>query len=255
MTVSELYGKMSADLPPELALAGDKNGIMCSPDTSSEVRRVLFALDATEEVIDEAARGGVDLVIVHHPMIFSPIATVTDGTPIGRALVLAIRRGISVISFHTIADSAVGGVNDILADRLGLRDALPFGGDHGHLGRVGKLSEPIPLSDFARSVKTALGAPAVIVTDAARPVSRVAVIGGAGKSCVDDVLAVGADTFVTGELSHALRAEALALGLNLVEAGHFHTEAPICRFFEMLVKKYAPEVECKYISSCRTSVV
>ena len=83
----------------------------------------------------------------------------------------------------------------------------------------------------------------------------VAVIGGAGKSCIDEVLEVGADTFVTGELSHAVRAEARSLGLNLIEAGHFHTEDPVCDFFISLVKKYAPEVTCEHISSCNTTVV
>ena len=255
MKISELYAKLSNDLPSELALAGDKNGIMCSPDTGAEVRRALFALDATESVIDAAIAGGFDLVVTHHPLIFSPIASVTPDTPLGRTVVRAIRSGVTVMSFHTIADSADGGVNDIVVERLGITDAVPFAGDHGRLGRVGRLTAPAPLYDFAQKVKTALGTPAVIITDAGRAVHTVAVIGGAGKSCIDEVLEVGADTFVTGELSHAVRAEARALGLNLIEAGHFHTEDPVCDFFASLVKKYAPEVVCEHISSCDTTVV
>ena len=255
MTVSELYVRLSQELPESLALPGDKNGIMCSPNTSAEVKRVLFALDATEEVVTYAERGGFDLIIVHHPMIFSPIPTITSDTPLGRTIVRALRAGISVISFHTIADSADGGVNDILAARLGLSDVTCFAGEHGRLGRVGETPRPIELSDFALAVKDALSSPGVIVTDAARPVSRVAVIGGSGKSCINEVFAVGADTFVTGELSHAVRADARAMGLNLVEAGHFHTEAPVCELFRSRVKKHAPDVECEYISSCSTTVM
>lgn len=255
MKISELYAKLSNDLPAELALAGDKNGIMCSPDTDSEVKHALFALDATESVIDAAIAGGFDLVITHHPMIFSPIPAVTCDTPLGRTLVRAIRAGVTVMSFHTIADSADGGVNDIAAARLGISGTVPFAGDHGRLGRVGRISAPTPLADFAQTVKTALGTPAVILTDGDRPVHTVAVIGGSGKSCIDEVIEVGADTFITGELSHAVRAEARSLGLNLIEAGHFHTEDPVCDFFISLVKKYAPDVTCEHISSCNTTVL
>ena len=255
MKISELYAKLSNDLPAELALSGDKNGIMCSPDTDADVKRALFALDANKSVIDAAIAGGFDLVVTHHPMIFSPIPSVTTETPLGRLIVRAIRAGVTIMSFHTIADSADGGVNDIIAERLGISGAVPFAGDHGRLGRVGRISSPVPLDDYAKTVKAALGAPAVILTDADRPVHTVAVIGGAGKSCIDEVLEVGADTFVTGELSHAVRAEARSLGLNLIEAGHFHTEDPVCDFFISLVKKYAPEVTCEHISSCNTTVL
>ena len=235
MTVKELYDRLDEYIPEYLREEWDNDGIMCSADTTAEVKRVLVALDATESVIDYAIEGDFDLIITHHPLIFKPLASVTDDGHIARKVIKLIESGISVLSFHTRADKVEGGVNDILADLVGVFDTHPFG--EGGIGRMGEIEEEMSLEDFAATVKLSLGADSVRFADAYNPVKRVALVGGDGKDFVKDAALHGADTYLSGRISYNLMEEAMEMGVNLIEAGHFYTEHPVCSYFAELVTK------------------
>lgn len=251
MNVRELYACLNEIIPPSLSCPWDNDGLMCCPDPDREVKRVLIALDVTGDVADEAVEGDFDLVISHHPLIFKPIKKLTADGGAGGILVNFIRAGVSVMSFHTRLDAVDGGVNDVLAETLGLQNIEPLEVEgEGNLGRVGTLPEKLEIEDFASTVKAELGAPDVRYAGSGHPVYRVAVISGDGGKLVSAAKAAGADTFVSGELGYHNLLAADELGINLVEAGHFYTEDPVCDRISEILTAIDPEIETVYMKSC-----
>lgn len=247
MTVQELYDKMSEQMPESLREAWDNDGLMCSCDLNATVRRVLVALDVTEEIVDYAVEGGFDLIVSHHPLIFRPVTHLVPTSHTARKLLRLASGNVSVFSFHTRADKAIGGVNDLLAERLELKNVRPFG--EGDLGRIGELSEDMSLEDFAYILKGQLDTPTVQVADGYNPVRRVAVVGGDGKSYLADAIREGADTFVSGQLSYNTMEEAAELGINMVEGGHFYTENPVVDGFAGMLSKIDPTLDVQTLDS------
>lgn len=247
MTVYELYKKMIARLPDSLAESWDNDGLMVCPDKDAPVRRVLLALDVTENVVDFAIENRFDLILSHHPLIFRPLSSLTEDTPVGRKVIKLIESGITVISFHTRADRVDGGVNDVLADLLELSEVEPLGEDG--MGRVGYLEEPITLEAFAARVKKALGAPILNVADGGDLVHKVALLGGEGKDYLSAAIASDADTYLSGNLGYHTLEDAPELGINLIEAGHYYTEHAVLTFFEELLSLIDPTVVCHSIAS------
>ena len=135
-----------------------------------------------------------------------------------------------------------GGVNDTLATLLGLHDTIPFG--ECDIGRVGTLAAPMDAETFAGQVKRLLGAPFVLLADAGAPVCRVAVMGGEGGDDVEAAKAAGADTYLSGRLGYHTMTDAPEGGMNLIEAGHFYTENPVCATLQRMVKEIAPDLAC-----------
>ncbi|MBR2342682.1 MAG: Nif3-like dinuclear metal center hexameric protein [Clostridia bacterium] len=230
MTVKQIYEALTARIPEELREEWDNDGLMCASDGSAEVERALVTLDVTEEIVDYAVSHGFDLIVSHHPLIFRPISSVTEDNHIARKVIKLIQGEVAVISLHTRADKVRGGVNDILADIIGIKDAVPFG--EGLLGRIGTLKEELSMEDFSYLLKGLLDCDGVKVADACIPVQRVAVVGGDGKDYVEAALAAGADTFVSGRISYNIMAEAAERGINMLEAGHYFTEQPVTAFFQ-----------------------
>ncbi len=247
MNVKELYEKISERIPEVLRMPWDNDGVMCCTDSSADVRRVLIALDVTDEVVDYAIEGDFDLIISHHPLIFKPLCSISDESHIARKVIKLINAGISVFSFHTRADAVEGGVNDILADLVGLYSTERFG--EGGLGRVGELDEEMSLDDFASSVKLTLGVDSLRVSDGYNTVKRVAVLGGDGKDFVADAIEAGADTFVSGRISYNIMAEASEMGINLIEAGHFFTEHPVTEFFAGIIRRVSADIYVQVVNS------
>ncbi len=240
MTIRELYDALEARIPPSLSCPWDNDGLAVCPDPDAPVRGVLIALDPTEDAVEHAIAMGCNVLITHHPLLFHGIKAVDGEDTASRKVIRLISSGVSAMSFHTRLDAAEGGVNDTLAALLGLEDCTPFGTDDNPakapLGRVGNLPEAMPLEAFIDNVKTALDVPAVQYADAGRPVHRVAVLGGAGEDDIAAAIAAGADTYVTGEARHHFLCDAPYMGINLVAAGHHHTECfPVCARLAALV--------------------
>ena len=253
MKVYELYKHFDALIPKTLSCDWDNDGLMCCPDAEREVKKVLIALDATADVVTEAIEGGYDLIITHHPFIFKGLKSITDGNFIGGKSIDLIRAGISVFSFHTRLDTVTGGVNDVLAALLGLKGTTTFG--EGEMGRIGTLDAPVSAEEFARKVRHALGAPALNLAECGKPCYRVAVLGGGGDSEVGAAMAAGADTYVTGDLSFHSLTDAADMGINLIEAGHFYTEDPVCQRIAQIVCEADATIECHLTCSNRIKAI
>ena len=192
-------------------------------------------------VCREAAEKGADLLVTHHPLIFHAPKSVTDETDVGRSILFLARHGICAVNAHTNLDCAPGGVNDALAAALGLEDPGPLGDPEG-LCRMGTLAKEMPLHQFAQHVCRCLGANGVRYADAGRPVRRVAVGGGACGDYESYAIAAGCDTFVTSDLTYHTFLDAPGKGINLLDAGHFPTEDPVCARLVAYLQEQFPQL-------------
>lgn len=258
MTVRELYNLLDDRIPRTMSCEWDNDGLMCCPDGKRELRKILVALDATDEVCDAAIEGGYDVIVAHHPFMFKGLRAIDDEDAIAAKAIKLIRAGISVMSFHTRLDAIDGGVNDTLAALLGLKDIQSFMGEGIPLGRVGELDAPMSLEDFANKVKQTLGCRFVLVSDAHREVKRVAVVGGDGKDFISTVRAIGADTYLSGRFDYHSMTDTPDCAtdpINLLEAGHFYTEFPVCRTLCDMIAQIAPSVECVIMNANRIKAI
>lgn len=253
MTVSELYTALNERIPATLSCEWDNDGDMCLPEPEREIKKILLALDITEAVVDRAIAESFDVIISHHPLLFHGLKHITPGDPVARRTIKLCRAGIAAFSFHTRLDALTGGVNDVLAKRLGLNDVTSFGDDG--IGRVGTLAEPMSAEAFAAIVADRLNAPAVTLADAGKPVCRVAVLGGGGGDFMLDALLAGADAYVTGDAAHHHLVDAPERGISLIVAGHHHTEAPVLDALLDLLDELLPEAHVYTIDSNPTKII
>ena len=255
MTVFELYTKLTERVPTSLSMGWDGDGFEICPDKDAEVKRVLISLDVTNDVIDRAVEGGFDVIVAHHPMLFNGLKEISVLSADGSRAVKLIKNNISVMTFHTRLDSVDGGVNDVLAALLGLSNIATVEFNGNQVVRVGELEEEMDASEFAAMVKERLSCPAVSLAKASGRVKRVALIGGSGGSEMGAANFTGADTFITGELKHHEMLSARDIGVNLIVAGHFYTEHPVCDRLSKMIGEILPEAECEVYFSDRVEVL
>ncbi|MBO7303360.1 MAG: Nif3-like dinuclear metal center hexameric protein [Clostridia bacterium] len=247
MKVRELYNALDAYIPRSLSCEWDNDGLLCCPNGEREVSKILIALDVTGAVVEYAKKEGYDFILSHHPIVYKGLKSVDDEGYVSAKLISLIESGIAVASFHTRLDALEGGVNDKLCELFGILDSEPIYEDKIPLGRVGNLANAMSAEDFAKKVKSTLGAPFVLLSDRNVLVSRVAVVGGNGGDLISAARAMGADTFVSGRLDYHTMTDApdyKTMPINLIEAGHFYTEHPVCEVLLNIVKEIAPNVKC-----------
>lgn len=249
-TVQEIFDYLNDLYPEALRCEWDNDGMMLSHDPDGTAERVLCTLDVTDDVIDEATELGCRLIVSHHPLIFHPMRAVTPDDPVGRRVIRLLRAGISVLSFHTRFDTVFGGMNDLLAGRLGLSGTVPFGCEGETVGRIGTLEKPMNFDSFAAFVRHVLRCESFRVVSPQRTVRRVAVVGGDGKDFFRAAAAAGADAFVTGEMSHDAMLDADALGLDVIAAGHAETERISAEAFAVAISERFADVDA-FVSESR----
>ncbi len=253
MKVIELYNKLCEIIPPSLSCSWDRDGLESCPEPDREVKRVLVSLDTTNEVIDKAIAEGVDVIVSHHPLFFGGLGNINALTFDGARAVKLAKHSIATMSFHTRLDALEGGVNDILASLIGLENVEVVGEEQ--IVRVGTLKEETDAERFAKTVKNLLsngsgsGEAHVALCPAGRRVKRVAVLGGSGGDDIKVAAQAGADTYVTGELKYHERLSAKDFGVNLICAGHFFTEYPVCAFLEKAVRELLPDATVETVFS------
>ena len=239
-TVKDILSFLETLAPANLKMEWDNVGLLCG-SKNTEVTKILVALDPFEGVCKEAADIGAQLIVTHHPLIFRAPSTITDETSVGRSIMFLCRHGISAVNAHTNLDVAPGGVNDVLAEKLGLQNITAL--EDGLL-RTGDVTEQ-SLESFLASVKEKLGCQGLRYVSGGKPVKQVAVGGGSCASEMMDALAAGCDTFVTSDIKYNQYSDAQDLGLNLIDAGHFHTENPVVAVLAEKLRAAFPEIEVK----------
>lgn len=238
--ITDIFDKLRELAPPELKLGFDNVGLLVG-SWEDMIGRVLVALDITDDVIEEGREMGAELIVSHHPMFFE-LKNVTDSDVTGARVLKLARAGMSAICMHTNLDIAPGGVNDALAETLGIADAVPFGEEA--CGRIGWVEEQ-ELGDFLARVKGALGAEGLRFVDSGRSVRRVAVLGGAGGGNMLEAVEAGADTYVTADVKHHQFIDAKELGINLIDAGHFSTENVVVPVLAELLRDEFSELDVR----------
>lgn len=222
--INNVFEYLCSIAPLELQMSFDNSGFQIGR-INNVLHRVLLALDITDPVVDEAEELGAELIISHHPLIFSGIKTIDGREPAGERLLRLAEKGIAVISMHTNLDIAAEGVNDVLIRLLGAEPATPL--DKENCGRVGYLKEELALYDFLEISKKKLNANGLRYYDAGKPVYKLAVMGGAGGDNLEDAYALGCDTYLTSDIKYHQFLRAQELGINLIDADHFCTENPV----------------------------
>jgi dinuclear metal center YbgI/SA1388 family protein len=228
MIVSDLVKIMKRLAPLERAAEWDNVGLLLG-DHQSEVKRVMTCLTLTPDVAKEAISGRVDMIVTHHPLFFRPVKAITTATADGRLVWDLVRAGVAVYSAHTAYDNASGGLNDHLAALLGLSDVEPLRRPQPDAvwgeGRLGTLSEKLPLKALAARVQATFKVKAVdCVGDASRRVGRIALACGAGGELLKDALRQRAEVFITGEMRFHDCLTARTAGLSLCLPGHYGSE-------------------------------
>lgn len=247
---------MDRHYPPFTAEEWDSVGLICG-DPDATVSRILFALDPTIDVIHEAMELQADMIITHHPLFLSGVHSVARDTLGGRVIHEALTHGIALFNAHTNADQANPGVSDALADVLGLTDCVPLvpGAEINQgIGRVGRLTIPMPLSEFAALVAMKLPATAAGTRVAGDPealITTVAVCGGSGDSLMS-VASTLADVYVTSDLKHHKVLDHPREICALIDVPHFASEWPwVVKVAELVAQGLGGTVDC-VVSTIRT---
>lgn len=228
MLCKEVMEKIENRYSRSYALEWDNVGLLVGRD-DKEVKKIYLALDATDQVIDAAVAAGVDLLITHHPLIFSGMKKINNQDFIGRRLLKLIQNDISYYAMHTNYD--VMGMSALAGEKIELEEAevLEVTGESKEglegVGRVANLSQKQTLRECANFVKEAFGLQSVkVFGNLEMPVQRIAISPGSGKSMIGVALEKQADVLVTGDIGHHEGIDAVAQGMAIIDAGHYGIE-------------------------------
>lgn len=245
MRCRELIEKLEELAPLSCACEWDNPGFLAGRG-DKEIKKIMIALDATNEVVEEAVKMGADLLLTHHPLIFKALKRVNDEDFVGRRILKLIQADICYVAMHTNFDIAPGCMADLAAKRLGLKaegplevtgekEGIPIG-----VGKVGTLERAMTVRELADAVKERFGLPFVTVygmEQVTGPVVRVAISPGAGGSMISHGIACGAQVLVTGDIGHHDGIDAAACRMAVIDAGHYGLEHIFMPFMKEYLEK------------------
>ena len=239
MKVKDIIAVIEEFAPLSIQEGWDNSGL-CVGSPEDEVTSALFALDCTEQLVDEAISCGADMIITHHPLIFSGLKKISPEDQVGAAVIKAIKNGIAIYAAHTNADKVIAGVSGAMAAKLGLCDVriLDEDGEGTGLGVVGDLSQPLTADEAVALVKEKFG---LKMLKASRPsdglISRVAMCGGSGGSLIGAARRSGAQLYISGDISY--HNFFTPEGFMIMDIGHYESEIEIVNIlFSLIMKKF-----------------
>lgn len=247
MRCDEVIVRLEELSPVHYAQEWDNVGLLVGRN-DKEVRRVMIALDATSDVIEQAVHAQADFLLTHHPLLFAPTKCICSDDFIGRRLIRLIKNDICYYTMHTNFD--VMGMADAAADELGLKNrrvlAVTYEDEISKegLGRYGRLPRIMTLAECAEYVKSVFKLQQVFLYgDAEHTVETMAVLPGSGREEIADALRVGADVYLTGDMSHHAGIDAVEQGLSVIDAGHFGLEQIFIPYMRDYFARELPELE------------
>ena len=217
------------------------NSGLCIGSPDDEVSSVLIGLDCTPELVDEAVSCGADMIVTHHPLIFSGLKKISPDDQVGAAVIKAVKNGIAIYAAHTSADKVLAGVSGAMAARLGLESVriLDEDGEGTGLGVVGDLPEPLTAAEAMVLVKERFGLKAMRTSKPVEGmISRVAMCGGSGGSLIGAAIASGAQLYISGDISyHNFFTKD---DFMIMDIGHYESEIEIVDILFSLLRKKFP---------------
>lgn len=248
--VKDVMKVMNEFAPLELAVDWDNCGLVAG-DENQEVSKVYIALDPTLDIINEAIRNDVDMIVTHHPLLIHKINKINSITVEGRKFIKLIKNNISLYCAHTNLDQTVGGINELLAKKVGLINyevldvtGKDEAGNFVGFGKIGLLDKPVTLSELAQSIKSSLKLNSIrIVGDKSKLVYKIAVGSGNGMDALQLAISNQADVFITGDVKYHGAIMATENDICLIDAGHFGTENIVGELLYQLLSKELPQVE------------
>ena len=238
-----------AAAPENLQESWDNSGIQILTDPDQSVYSILTCLEINDDVVREAIKKKVDLIVTHHPLYFSKLSSVRADNVIGSQTIDLIRHSISLYSAHTSFDSAEYGTNQDLAEKIGLDGIVPMYPSEinpaAGMGRYGIYPKPLPFEEFLQRVTDVCGKSLIRVAGAApEQVKKVALCTGAGSEFMEDALTNGANVYLTGDVKYHEARHACDLGMCVIDAGHYGTEVLFAENMAVLLRnRLGDEVE------------
>ncbi len=237
MKLNKICEELEKIAPTNTALSFDNVGLLVG-DTGAEIKNVLIALDLTKEVLNEAIEKKIDLIITHHPLIFSPLKKITNDNIVGEITLELIKNNINYYASHTNLDKSELGTNMLLAKKISLVD-YSFVEDDQEILVIGNSSNDLKLSQLMCNIKEQLGIKNIrYVGNEDDKVKKVGICTGAGDSysLFSFCKKHDVDTLITGDLTYHRMQFAKDIGLNLVDATHFGTENIVCEHLKELLE-------------------
>ena len=240
MKVKDIINIIEEFAPLGIQEKWDNSGL-CIGSPEDEVTSVLMGLDCTPELVDEAIACGADMIVTHHPLIFSGLKKISSDDLVGAAVIKAIKAGISIYAAHTNADKVIAGVSGAMAAKLGLENVtiLDEDGEGTGLGVVGDLPAPMTSQEAVDFVKARFNLKAMKTS---KPIdgkiSRIAMCGGSGGSLIGAAKAAGAQLYISGDISY--HNFFTPEGFLIMDIGHYESEIEIVDILFSLIKKKIP---------------
>jgi dinuclear metal center YbgI/SA1388 family protein len=240
MKAIDIINKIENICPENLAYSWDNVGLLCG-DKNKEIKTVLLTLDTNLNVVKEAVETGADMIVSHHPILLGGIKRIDYSTPTGKMLKLLIENNIVLFAAHTNMDTANGGINDALAELFELSDVKILeqhtDNTEAGLGRYGKLSKSVTLSELAKITKNKLKTPCVRVSgDLNANISTLAVASGSCSEIIPLAKSLGCDAIITGDMKYHNSIDSVESGICVIDAGHYPTELIVMDIFESILK-------------------
>lgn len=227
MKLYDIISRLDSIVPENMQETWDNSGVQINCG-NREIKKALVALEITFEVIEEAVREKADMIITHHPLIFTGIKSIDADEVKGRYIIDLINNGISVYSMHTNFDRAHGGNNDYIAQLLDLDGTAPLivDGCGDEITRAGICSQ-MSLAELAHKLACGLGIDDRFISitgEPDTPVGKVGICSGAGSEYIEPAMMNGCDVFITGDVKYHEAVNAREMGMCVIDAGHFGTE-------------------------------
>lgn len=238
MILNEIIKVLEKRFPVSNKEEWDNVGLMVGR-RKKEIKKIQLSLDVTVASLENAIKNNVDLIISHHPLIFSGIKKINTDTILGEKILTAIENNIAIYSLHTNLDSTQGGLNDYVGEKLNLKNGKiidEINNENFGIGRVYSLDEKIEFNDFIEKIKS------VFLTNNLRVVKnqeeklvikKIAIVNGAGSSYWRKAKKLGADLLITGDVKYHEALDSLEEGFCIIDVGHYETEC----FYGDLIKK------------------
>ena len=271
MKIKQVLSALERFAPLPLQESWDNAGLQLGL-TEAEVSGALLCLDVNEAIIDEAIRKGCNLIVSHHPLLFHGLKQITDADYVQRCVIKALKNDITIVSMHTNMDNAQGGVNWKIAERLGatvlngsastvLSGSAPtvLSGSAAEMEKtplvLAELPQPLEARAFILLLKERFQVACALCNELLqRPISKVAICGGAGDFLLPDAIKEGADAFITGEM-HYHQYFGYEQRIQICVIGHYQSEQYTSEIFRDIIAKECPGLRTEIAETTTNPIV